>query len=121
MDFCPQCGGQPHGNPPICGNNLCPRFGEPIRAEESSAVGAEGPNCSPPSALSHTRSFLASGIGLHVIAAIHVVPAIGLVVAIVGLWNLEDPVGSLVEALFWVCLTIALLAMAWGLWIHIFV
>jgi hypothetical protein len=38
MAYCPQCACQTHGDPPICGNNLCPRFGEPIAAEENSAV-----------------------------------------------------------------------------------
>lgn len=61
-------------------------------------------------------SLLARGIGLHVIAAIQLVAAIGVVVAIVDLWNPDDPLGSLVEALSWVLLTILLLAIGWGLW-----
>jgi hypothetical protein len=49
---------------------------------------------------------------MRVIAAMHVVAAIGLVVAIVALWN----PGDLAEALPWILLTILPLAMAWGLW-----
>lgn len=49
---------------------------------------------------------------MRVIAAMHVVAAIGLVVAIVALWN----PGDLAEALPWILLTILPLTMAWGLW-----
>ncbi|TWU29481.1 hypothetical protein [Bythopirellula polymerisocia] len=49
---------------------------------------------------------------MRVIAAIHVAVALGLVVAIGGLWNWGDPS----EAICWGFPTILLLTMAWGLW-----
>jgi len=71
-----------------------------------------------PPQMSQTGYLLSTGIGLQVIAAIQVVEAIGLVVAIVGAWNPEDPGGSLIEAMFWVLLAILLLTIGWGLWMR---
>ena len=62
------------------------------------------------------RKTLKGTSGLDVIAAIQFVVAIGLVVAIVGLWDWEDPFGSLVDAFFRALLTILFLAIGWGLW-----
>ena len=54
----------------------------------------------------------ASGIGLQVIAAVHVLAAIVMGALVVRLWN----PGDYVEALPWVLLAILLLAIARGLW-----
>ena len=59
-----------------------------------------------------TGALLARGIGLQVIAAVHVLAAIVLGVLVVRLWNPGDHV----EALPWVLLAILLLTIAWGLW-----
>ena len=42
MDNCPQCGGQTHGDPPVCGNNLSPRVGEAITGEKITAERTRG-------------------------------------------------------------------------------
>jgi hypothetical protein len=58
----------------------------------------------------------AAGLGLQVVAAIQILLALALAGLAAALWDSRDPVGSFVEAMFWLVLAAVFALIGWGLW-----